>query len=284
MISGSKGSIETILVAVGGGDIVKAPKVLDEIFAYLGQRPDPRVVVMTVATADDDDTPAKYNSLFRKDPVKHVEMVHVNEREDAFKEASEKKIREADVIYFTGGDQLNVTALLGGSPLDQELHRRLETGVMIAGTSAGAAMMSSSMITSGTSDAPPRVGAVDIAPGMSLVEGAMIDTHFSQRGRHGRLLTAIAHYPQVLGIGIDERTAAVIQDGKIRVLGEGAVTVMDASQMRFSDLAYRNEDEPVAMFGVTVHVLPDGYSFDMKERVPHGQKTNGYAEGRANTK
>jgi cyanophycinase len=278
MLSGSKGSKESILIAMGGGELSDANEILDEIFSYLDSRPDPRVVVMTVATDHDGDAAGKYNSIFRKRNVRHVEMVHVNQREDAFKESSAEKIRAADVIYFTGGDQLNVTALLGGSPLDHIFHERLDSGVMIAGSSAGAAMMSSSMIVSGKSDAPPRVGAVEIAPGTSVVENVMIDTHFSQRGRHGRLLTAVAHYPQVLGVGIDEMTAAVIQDGRFRVIGEGAITVVDASEMIYSDLVYRHENEPVAMFNVTVHVLPEGHTFDLKERKAGGERSNGYVE------
>ena len=129
-------------------------------------------------------------------------------------------------------------------------------------------MMSNSMIISGKSDAPPRVGGVEIAPGMDLIGDSIIDSHFSQRGRHGRLLTAIAHYPQALGIGIDERTAIMMQNGEFKVIGEGTVTVMDGSQMRHTDLPYRRDDETVGMFGMTVHVLPSGYSFHIKDRLP----------------
>ncbi len=271
-ISGSKGSIETVLVAMGGSELGEAPDVLDEIFSYLEKRPDPRVAVMTVATSDDGAATAKFNSIFRKRNVRHVEMVHVAQRDDAFKTASVEKIKAADVIYFTGGDQLNVTSLLGGTPVDKILHDRLDSGVMIAGSSAGAAMMSASMIITGASDAPPSVGAVEIAPGMNLVEGAIVDTHFSQRGRHGRLLTAVAHYPQVLGLGVDEKTAMVIHDGRFKVIGEGTVTVIDGSEMDYSDLVYRKQEEPVAMFNVKVDVLPSGYHYDLKERRPDKAK------------
>ena len=124
------------------------------------------------------------------------------------------------------------------------------------------------MIISGQSDEPPRVGAVEIAPGMDFVGEVIIDTHFSQRGRHGRLLTAIAHYPQLLGLGIDERTAAVFRNGGFKVVGEGSVTVVDGGDMRYSDLPYRKEDDTVGMFGVRVHVLPTGYSFHLGDRRP----------------
>jgi cyanophycinase len=163
---------------------------------------------------------------------------------------------------------LNVTSLIGGSPLHNLIHERVQEGFIIAGTSAGAMMMSNSMIISGTSDNAPQVGGVEIAPGMDLVPETMIDTHFSQRGRHGRLLTTIAHYPQDLGIGIDERTAIFIRNGEFEVVGEGVVTVMDGSKMTHSNLPYRRERELLAMFGVNVHVLPQGYKYNLKNREP----------------
>ena len=154
------------------------------------------------------------------------------------------------------------------------LHKNFESGILISGTSAGAAMMSGSMIISGESDAAPRVSGVEIAPGMNLVDGAIIDTHFSQRGRHGRLLTAVAHFPQLLGIGIDEKTAAIFRNGHFKVAGDGVVTVFDGSQMRHSDLPYKRDSETVGMFGACVHVLPSGYSFKLKEREPVAPEMN----------
>jgi cyanophycinase len=262
----AKGSSK--LIAVGGGEMREATEVLDQLKRYLSGRSDPRVTVMTVATSDAEGAASKYNSLFRSLGIKHVDVVDVSQREDAFAEASLKKIDAADAIFFTGGDQLNITSLMGGTPLHNRIYERLQEGVLIIGTSAGAAMMSSSMIVSGKSDSPPAVGGVEIAPGMDMIPDTIIDSHFSQRGRHGRLLTAIAHYPQVLGIGIDERTAIMTQNGKFTVIGEGTVTVMDGSHMRHTDLPYRKDDEALGMFGVQVHVLPSGYSFDVKARTP----------------
>jgi cyanophycinase len=103
---------------------------------------------------------------------------------------------------------------------------------------------------------------------MNLIPETLIDTHFSQRGRHGRLLTAMAHYPQDIGLGIDERTALVARDHEFRVIGEGAVTVMDGANMKHNDLPYHGRDEPVGMFSVCIHVLPRGYRFDLKTRTP----------------
>ncbi len=262
------GKHRTTLIAIGGGEIAKAETVLDEIFQNLENKSDARVTVMTVATNEAESAAAKYNRLFRSRGVKHVDTVNVSQRSEAFDETSLKKVKSADAIFFTGGDQLNITSLLGGSPVHNLLHERYQEGVLIAGTSAGAAMMSSSMIISGQSDSAPRVGGVEIAPGMNLIDSTIIDSHFSQRGRHGRLLTAIAHYPQALGLGIDEQTAIVFKNGEFKVVGDGAVTVMDGSQMKYCDLPYHKDDETVGMFGVDIHVLPSGYSFNLKERTP----------------
>jgi cyanophycinase len=259
----------TTLIAIGGGELEESRDVLDEFVKLVKKASDPRLVVMTIATNEPEAAAEKYNRLFRKKGIKHVGIVDVSQRDDAFKEASLKKVSEADALFFTGGDQLNITSLLGGSPLHNLLYERIKKdGIVVAGTSAGAAMMSTSMIVSGRSDTAPKVGGVEIAPGMNLLSSTIIDTHFSARGRHGRLLTAIAHYPQDLGIGIDERTAIVIRHNEFKVLGEGAVTIMDGCQMKHNNLPYRKEKETVGLFGVDIHVLPAGYKFDLKRREP----------------
>ncbi|HEY8562467.1 MAG TPA: cyanophycinase [Pyrinomonadaceae bacterium] len=256
------------LIAIGGGELEKAKDVLERFLDLVKKNSDARLVVMTIATNEPEKAADKYTRLFRKNGVNHVGVIDVSQRDDAFKEASLKKIREADALFFTGGDQLNITSLLGGSHLHNEIYDRIKNGIVIAGTSAGAAMMSNSMIVSGRSDVAPLVGGVEIAPGMDLLSGTIIDTHFSERGRHGRLLTAIAHYPQDLGIGIDERTAIVIHRNEFKVLGEGVVTIMDGSQMRHNNLPYRKDDQTVGLFGVDIHVLPAGYKYDLKKREP----------------
>lgn len=259
---------KSTLIAIGGGEISESREILDLILDRLKRKREARMVVMTVATSDPKGAAKKYIDLFEAEGIKNVDAVDVSVREDAFSEAAMEVIRKADGLFFTGGDQLNITSLLGGSPLDNVINQRLSEGIVIAGTSAGAAMMSSSMIVSGGSDASPKVSGVKIAPGMDLIDGVIIDSHFSQRGRHGRLLTAIAHYPQVLGIGIDEKTALVQTNGSFKVVGEGVVTVMDGSRMKHSDLPFRRDNENIGMFGVEVNVLPSGYSYILEDRKP----------------
>jgi len=257
---------DTTFIAIGGGG--QTDETLDALFAPLEAVSEPRVVVMTVATNEKEGTTEKYNAMFRKRGVRHVSMVDIVGREDAFNNASLKKIGEAHLIYFTGGDQLNVTSLFGGSPLHTLLMERVKEGVTIGGTSAGAAMMSGSMIISGHSDGPPKKSAVDIAPGLDLIKDTFIDTHFSQRGRHGRLLTAVAHHPQVLGIGLDERTGIVVKGSQFKVIGQGSVAIIDGGRMTHADLVYKSDDEPIGMFDVKLHVLAPGYKFDLVKRQP----------------
>jgi cyanophycinase len=263
---------DSTLIAIGGGELAESPHVLGEITKILRKRPAALMVVMTVATNDPGEAGAKYDHLFRKEGFKHVSSVDVSQRNDAFNERSLERIRDADIVFFTGGDQLNITSLMGGSPLHNLLHEKHKQGFIIAGSSAGAAMMSSSMIISGKSDSAPRVGGVEIAPGMELVDGTIIDTHFTQRGRHGRLLTAVAHYPQAVGLGIDERTALVFNDGEMKVVGEGVVTVFDGSKMTQCDLPYRKDGETVGMFDARIHVLPENYKYLLHDRQPIAPK------------
>ncbi len=259
---------ETVLIAVGGGQFGEAKDICEYFIDLLKKKSDPRLAVMTVATNKTEAARQKYDSLFRRLGINHVSVIDVSERKDAFNTRALDRIGEADALFFTGGDQLNITSLLGGTPLHDLIDKRYREGIVIAGTSAGAMMMSNSLIVSGKSDRPPRVNGVQISPGMALISDTMIDTHFSQRGRHGRLLTAIAHYPQNLGLGIDERTALVVRGDEFRVIGEGAVTVVDASKIRHSDLPYRNKDELIGLFDVCVHVLPAGYRYNLKNREP----------------
>jgi cyanophycinase len=260
---------DSVFISIGGGELSDAKEILDEIFGYMEGRSDPRMVVMTVATSSEEEASKKYDAIFRKAPIKHVSMVHISEREHAYDPAALKKVEQADALFFTGGDQRNVTGLMGGSPLDALLRERIEDGILVAGSSAGATMMSGSMITGGEGSASPRVGIVEIAPGMNIIPDTIIDTHFSERGRHGRLLTAVAHNPQLLGVGLDEKTGIVVKGTNFRVVGEGSATVMCGANMSHSNLVYRDKDETIAMLDIRLHVLPSGYSYDIAERAPH---------------
>src|SRR3982750_4683158 len=185
------GKSDTTFIAIGGGQLSKADTVIEGLIKSIKTKRDPRIVVLTVATNEPESAVSKYNALFRARGMKHVDSIDVSERKHALSKRAVAKIERADALFFTGGDQLNITTLLGGSPLGDAIRKKTLNGTIIAGTSAGAAMMSKWMIISGDSSKAPNVGGVEIAPGMDLFDSMIIDTHFSQRGRHGRLLAAI---------------------------------------------------------------------------------------------
>ena len=262
------GKSDSTMIAIGGGEFAKGGEVMTACMELIHAIDDPKLCVMTVATDEPESAGAKYNSIFRSHGVKHVSLIDIDQREDSFAPRSLEKIKQSDVLFFTGGDQLHVTSLMGGSPVHYAIRERVDEGIIIIGTSAGAMMMSTSMIISGKSDHRPELGAVEIAPGMDLIPNTIIDTHFAQRGRHGRLITAIAHYPQNFGIGIDENTAMIVKENKFKVVGAGSVTILDGNQMRHSDLAYKQNNEPLGIIGLGLHVLPPPYSYNFKTREP----------------
>jgi len=219
------------LVIIGGAeDKTGDCRVLRE-FVRLAGGGRGRVAVMTVATEHQSDVGAEYVRVFQKLGVRQVHPVEVTGRAGATDGGVLDALGKATGVFFTGGNQMRITNLLGGTAIDQLLRRRQEEHrLVLGGTSAGAAMMSSTMIVGGASETTPRAGVVEVGPGMDFLRGAMIDQHFTRRGRAGRLLAALAQYPHQLGIGIDEDTAMVVHGTTFRVLGSGAVTVFDLGQ------------------------------------------------------
>lgn len=271
------------LLIIGGKEDREGDCTILKEFVSLAGGARARLVVMTVATDLFREAMAEYRAVFKRLGVDEVEAYDVSQRIDADNEKALEAIEKATGIFFTGGDQLKITALLGGTRMHHLLHRKFQKGSIIAGTSAGASMMSNSMFIGGSSDSNPRFGGMEMGPGMDFLPSAVIDTHFSQRGRIGRLLTAVAHYPQDLGFGIDENTAMIVEGQECRVVGEGAVTVVDAGSITFTNLPDIAEGESLALYDVKIHVLPEGHRFDLEERAPvlekrEDRKKNGHTK------
>jgi cyanophycinase len=256
------------LVVIGGGEDREDDCGILKEFLHLAKGAKARIVVMTVATDKPSEVGGEYVAAFNRLGVDAVRVVDVSSREDTKSEKSLQLIQEATGIFFTGGDQLHITTLLGGTKMHGLLHERFEKGVVLGGTSAGAAMMSNSMFIRGESDETPRFGGMEIGPGMDFLTGAVIDTHFSQRGRIGRLLTAVAHYPQDIGIGIDENTAIIVKDTEFEVIGQGAVTVVDAGGITYTNLPNISDGDALTLYNVKLHVLSAGHRFDIGNRCP----------------
>lgn len=226
-----------------------------------------RVVVMTTATGHPEETGRDYERLFLDLGAREVEAVRVDTRRDAEGQDIAKALRRADAVFFTGGDQLRITSILGGTRAYEALFDAYRGGALIAGTSAGASALSSTMIVGGLDNDQARKCTLKMAPGLGLMEQALIDQHFAQRGRLGRLLCGVAENPHVLGIGIDEDTAIHVEpDARFFVVGSGAVTIIDGVTLRESNVSELAPNEILAIEGVTLHVLPRAYGYDMKTR------------------
>jgi cyanophycinase len=256
------------LVVIGGSEDRTGHCSILKEFVGLGGGAKAHLLVMTVASRQPQEVGDIYVETFRRLGVKHVQTVDIEQHEQANERELGELVAGASGVFFTGGDQVRITNLLGGSLLDRVLHRRHEEGMVLGGTSAGAAMMSGTMIVEGLSEATPRVGNVRTGPGMEFMRGVIIDQHFGQRGRSGRLLSAVAESPHQLGIGIDEDTALVVQDGVFEVIGCGAVTVLDAGELTYNDVLERRFEEHVALCDVKLHVLTAGLRFSLKDRKP----------------
>lgn len=230
---------------------------------------DRTLVIMTAATEVPKELAAKYDTAFRKLGVRHIRTLDIATREDGHSDSRLKKLKDAGLIFFTGGDQLRITSQLADSPVFRCVQELYHKGVTIAGTSAGAAAMPATMLISGPGDESGRISALGMAPGLGLIEGVVIDSHFAERGRIGRLLGAVAQNPANLGIGIDEDTAIIVEaQQRFQVLGSGAVYVVDGADISYSSLSEKRAEGVLSIYGVRLHVLGEGDSFDLESRTP----------------
>lgn len=256
------------LVLIGGAeDRTGEARVLRE-FVRLAGGAKARLVVVTVATELPEEVGGEYLATFRRLGCKEALRLDIPTRSHAHDPAVAARLEAATGVFFTGGSQLRIANLLGGTPVDQLLHRRRGDGLVLGGTSAGAAMMSGTMILGGASETTPRAGVVEVGPGMEFLRGVMVDQHFTRRGRTGRLLAALARHPHLLGVGIDEDTALIADGPEFRVVGSGAVTVIDLGGVTFNNVLELKPNEHLGICGVRMHVLPDGFGFHLLHRTP----------------
>jgi cyanophycinase len=254
------------LIIIGGAEDKQGEcTILREFVRCAGGR-EAKIAVMTVATSAPDEVGADYKEIFQRLGVNSVEIVYTERPEDASDPRYIEAIKEATGVFFTGGDQARITKLLKDTQIDRLLHTRFSQGLVIAGTSAGAAMMPDIMIVEGEAQTNPRLETVTLEPGMGFLTGIAIDQHFAQRGRLGRLISALIQQPAVLGIGIDENTAIAVRGNEIEVIGEGAVTIVDVAKITHTNIDETLYDESLAICGAKLHILPHGYRFNLRKR------------------
>jgi cyanophycinase len=256
------------LLVIGGAESHDAgDDAILERFVLLAGGADAHLVVIATASEAPAEREQEYAEVFHRLGAQRVTPLRLQSREDANGDLAVTAVGRATGVFFTGGDQLRITTVVGGSKVDSALHARLAEGMILAGTSAGAAMMSSTMILGG-STASVSASSVRTGPGMEFLPGVLVDMHFAERGRLNRLLSAIAMFPHELGLGIDENTAILVDGDVFEVLGAGTVTVIDAGPARDISCPPAESGGPIALWGVQLHVLPAGHRFDLTGRAP----------------
>lgn len=256
------------IVPIGGAeDKEHDRRVLRRFFALCGGAGADIAVIPTASRMS--DTGGRYEQIFGDLGARSVTVLDFDTRRDAREPGRVARIEQASGIFITGGNQLRLSTILGGTPVAQAIRARNALGVPVGGTSAGAGILSAHMIAGGASDSPtPYADSVRLAPGLGLTNRVVIDQHFRQRDRLGRLLAALAYNPFAIGLGIDEDTAAFIgPDNVLEVEGSGSVTVVDADGLEHSTMdEVGGGHEPVSMIGVRLHILAPGARFDLTSR------------------
>jgi cyanophycinase len=282
---GSKGrehELKGRLIIVGGGeDKCGDCTILREIAAHAKRGP---LIVCSVASDKPDEQWETYRDTFRRLGAKHV--VHFAAESRAELLHTNGDLSKADVVFFTGGDQLKITSKIAGTDFATIASAVLERGGVVAGTSAGAAVMCETMIIGDDGEETHRIGKLRMAPGLGLARGIVFDQHFAERGRIGRMLGALAYNPGILGIGIDEDTGVVLERGReLVVIGSGAVYILDGRDVTHTNVAHEKQDQPLSLFGLSIHVLSQADRFDLETRTPTAvarEEFNGAAKKRKN--
>ena len=261
------GSTRGWIIPIGGAENKENDRHILERFVEVSGGDEADIVVIPTASRL-HETGHRYERLFRDIGAAQVTVMDFDTRRDCQEPGRLERLDQATGIFFTGGNQLRLTTLLGGTPVAKLIRVRNAHGVTVGGTSAGASILSEHMIAFGDEGSSVISGSVRLAPGLGLTNRFIIDQHFRQRDRLGRLLTALAYNPFAIGIGLDEDTAAFIgPDETVEIEGSGGVTVVDASEVSYSSMDVVSEGQPVCMLGLKLHVLVAGARFNLHTRV-----------------
>lgn len=258
-----------LLVIGGAEDKYNERRILRKFLELAGGN-SAEVLIVPVASDFPEFAADVYTQAFRNLGVANPRVLRATSRQDVFQADAESLLDGVTGVFMTGGDQMRLVSLLGGTKFADKLRRLVrETNMVLAGTSAGAAGMSTSMIVRGESTSHPHKNSVRLSPGLGFLKNIIIDQHFTERGRISRLITAVSYNPYNLGIGIDENTAIILNgNGKLEVYGAGSSTIVDGSQITYNEIAEVDEFQPFSVCGVQLHVLRDGLIYDYLDRHP----------------
>ena len=267
-----------ILVIIGGHedkgeDFVKGdekpPKIL-QAFLKLIEKDDPVIEVVSTASSEGDESFEDYRKVFEKLNVNGVNHIHHNSRKEVIKDELEDRIDNADAFFFTGGDQLKLTSIYGGTNFLTHLKERyISERIVIGGTSAGAMAFSTPMIYAGTGEKQQITGEIKITTGLEFEKDVCIDTHFIDRGRFIRMAQVIATNPTTIGIGIEENTAIIVRDGvNVEVIGQSLVTIIEGFSITNTNIVEFNDKKRIGIQDLTVHLLPEGSVYVIPQTNP----------------
>lgn len=255
------------LVAIGGAEDRSSDlEVLSRVFS-LAPPADDRVLVIATASGVPEEVLPAYKGAFERIGAREVHTLDVRRREQAADPQNVALVERCGVVFFTGGDQLRLTHVFGGSPVLSAIRERYEAGAVVAGTSAGAVALSATMIYDGAAADALRKGAVKMTTGFGFVEGVVIDSHFLERGRFTRLMEVGATNPEYLGVGLGEDAGVIVHpDRVLEAVGSGHVIIVDSSGLASSNVTEIGAGEPVAVEHVVMHALIRGYGYDVEQR------------------
>jgi len=254
------------LLIIGGAEEKLRQRQILSRFVSLAGGPDARVAIISTASSLGEEATELYRALFSQMGVPDIRGLRPLTRDEANDPATVAAVADATGIFMTGGNQLRLSSMIGGTALGRSIIERHRHGAIVAGTSAGASAISTHMVSFGASGATPKQRMTQMSAGLGLLAGVIIDQHFEQRNRIGRLLALVAQSPALLGMGIDEDTAALVSpSGVMEVIGKGSVTILDPGRLQ-TDAYEVKRYRPIMVSGVVLHSLPSGYRFDLRRR------------------
>jgi cyanophycinase len=258
-----------LLIIGGAEDKYNERRILRKFLQLAGDE-DANILILPLASDFPEFAADVYVQAFRKLGVANPKVLRAVSRHDVIEADVDALLDGVTGIFISGGDQMRLTSILGGTELARRIEQLVQdTEIVLAGTSAGAAGMSASMIVRGEPSSHPHKNSVRLSPGLSFLRNIIIDQHFTERGRISRLITAVSFNPYNLGIGIDENTAIILNnEGILEVFGEGTVTIVDGSQITYNEIAEVEDFQPFSICGVQLHILRDGLIYDYFARKP----------------
>jgi cyanophycinase len=252
------------VMAIGGAEDKLRDKLILSAFVNLAGGPDARVAIVPTASSI-EEAGERYKALFLGMGAESADVLYLPDRAVAASPEVAEILDDVTGIFLTGGNQMRLASIVAGTPLARKVKQRNSEGAVVAGTSAGASILSSHMVAYGASGPSPRMRMAQMTAGFDLVPGVVIDQHFRQRDRIGRLLALVAGSPGLLGIGVDEDTAALFTGHTMEVLGRHSVTIVDGTNI-VSDIHRVKGYGEITVSGAILHVLSAGNRFDMIER------------------